>query len=198
MSDTDPGGRTYFVTGANSGIGRATVEALAAQGAKVVLAARSEERTRPVLEGIRQRFPSADPQWVQIDVSDLGSVKRAAEAYLASGRPLDVLINNAGVGGTVGLSPDGFDLTYATNHIGPFLLTNLLLPRIQESTQGRVVNVASIASMGVKAIDWSVLDRKTGTPRSGFQAYSVTKLMNVLHARELARRLAGGRVTTSS
>jgi dehydrogenase/reductase SDR family protein 13 len=191
-------GRTFLVTGANSGIGRAAAEALAARGGKVVLAARSEERTRPVLDGIRRQYPGADAQWLHLDVADLVSVKAAAESYLAGGRPLDVLINNAGIAGTNGLSPQGFDLTYATNHIGPFLLTNLLLPRIQESSQGRVVNVASIASMSVKRIDWSVLDRRTAPERSGFAAYAMTKLMNVLHAKELARRLAGTRVTTSS
>ncbi|HEV8304431.1 MAG TPA: SDR family NAD(P)-dependent oxidoreductase [Gemmatimonadales bacterium] len=108
---------TFFVTGANSGIGRALVEA----------------------------YPAARVQWVPLDVSDLTSVRRAAEAFLASGRPLDVLVNNAGIAGTRALSQDGFDVTYATKHIGPFLLTNLLLPRVRESRQGRVVNVASAA-----------------------------------------------------
>ena len=187
---------TFFVTGANSGIGRALVEALAARGAQVVLATRSEERTRPVLRAIQSRHPAARAQWVSLDVSDLASVRRAAQEFLASGHPIDVLVNNAGIAGTRALSPDGFDLTYATNHIGPFLLTNLLLPRVRQSPQGRVVNVASGAHMMVKRIDWSVLERR-GTPkRSGFADYAVTKLMNVLHAKQLARRLAGTSVTT--
>src|SRR5438067_7868616 len=183
--------RTFFVTGANSGIGRALVEALAARGDRVVLATRSEERTRPVLSALQSRFPAARVQWVSLDLSDLGSVRRAAQAFLASGQPIDVLVNNAGIAGTRALTEDGFDLTSATNHIGPFLLTSLLLPRVRESPQGRVVNVASGAHMMVKRIDWSVLERR-GTPkRSGFADYAVTKLMNVLHAKELARRLAG-------
>ena len=187
---------TFFVTGANSGIGRALVEALAARGAQVVLATRSEERTRPVLRAIQSRHPAARAQWVSLDVSDLASVRRAAQEFLASSHPIDVLVNNAGIAGTRALSPDGFDLTYATNHIGPFLLTNLLLPRVRQSPQGRVVNVASGAHMMVKRIDWSVLERR-GTPkRSGFADYAVTKLMNVLHAKQLARRLAGTSVTT--
>ena len=193
---TEP--RTFFVTGANSGIGRALVEALAARGDRVVLATRSEERTRPVLSALQSRFPAARAQWVSLDVSDLGSVRRAAQAFLASGLPIDVLINNAGIAGTRALSRDGFDLTYATNHIGPFLLTNLFLPRLRESSQGRVVNVASGAHMMVKAVDWSVLERRTTPKRSGIGDYAVTKLMNVLHAKQLARRLARGetRVTT--
>jgi len=193
---TDLEGRTFFVTGANSGIGRALVEALAARGGRVVLATRSEERTRPVLTGIQSRYPAVRAQWVSLDVSDLGSVRRAAQAFLASGQPIDVLVNNAGIAGTRALTKDGFDLTYATNHIGPFLLTSLLLPRVRESPQGRVVNVASGAHMMVKQIDWSVLERRAAPKRSGFADYTVTKLMNVLHAKELARRLAGTRVTT--
>ncbi len=196
MGSSGIAGKTYFVTGTNSGIGKSAVEALAAAGGKVVLASRSEEKTRPVLDAIRSTWPSADARFVQIDVADLSSVKRVAEEYLASGRPLDCLINNAGVAGTEGLSPDGFDLTYATNHIGPFLLTSLLLPRIQESEQGRVVDVSSVANKTAKGIDWSMLERRTVAARSGFAAYAETKLMNVLHARELARRLAGSRVTT--
>ncbi len=196
MSGTDLAGRTFFVTGANSGLGRAMVEALAARGGSVVLASRSEERTRPIIEAIRQAHPAADARFLAIDVSDLGSVRRAAETFLATGQPLDVLVNNAGVAGTRVLSREGFDLTYATNHIGPFLLTNLLLPRMLEAPQGRIVNVSSVAHMGVKTIDWSVLERRATPKRSAFPEYAVTKLMNVLHAKELARRLAGTRVTT--
>jgi len=194
--DAPKAGRTCFVTGANSGIGRALVEALAARGDRVVLATRSEERTRPVLSAIQSRYRAARAQWVSLDVSDLASVRRAAEAYLASGQPIDVLVNNAGIAGTRALSKDGFDLTYATNHIGPFLLTSLLLPRLRESPQGRVVNVASAAHMTVRQIDWSGLERRATPRRSGYRDYGVTKLMNVLHAKELARRLAGTRVTT--
>src|SRR3989475_1045288 len=196
VNSMDLPGRSFFVTGANSGIGRALVEALAARGGRVVLATRSEERTRPVLSAIQSRYPAARAHWVALDVSDLGSVRRAAQAYLASDQPIDVLVNNAGIAGTRALSKDGFDLTYATNHIGPFLLTSLLLPRLRESPQGRVVNVASAAHMTVRQIDWSGLERRATPRRSGYRDYGVTKLMNVLHAKELARRLAGTRVTT--
>ena len=184
------------MTGANSGIGRALVEALAARGENVVLAARSEARTLPVLEGIRARSPSVRATFLPLDLADLTSVRTAAGEFLDSGTPLDVLVNNAGIAGTNGLSRDGFDLTYATNHIGPFLLTNLLLPRLREAGEARIVNVASVAHMQVKAIDWSLLERRATPRRSGFLDYGVTKLMNVLHAKELARRLAGTTVTT--
>lgn len=198
MTAADLQGRTFFVTGANSGIGRAMVEALAARGASVVLASRSKERTEPVLDGIRRSHPGANAEFLEIDVSDLASVRTAAGRFLATGRPIDVLVNNAGIAGTRALSRDGFDLTYATNHIGPFLLTNLLLPRLRAAPEGRIVNVSSVAHMGVKRLDWAGLERRAEPKRSGFPDYAVTKLMNVLHAKELARRLAGTRVTTSA
>lgn len=188
--------RTFLVTGASSGIGKALAEALAARGGRVVLAGRSPERTVPVVEAIRRRHPGADARFLQLDVAEFASVRRAAGVFLADGGALDVLVNNAGVAGTFGLNADGFDLTYATNHLGPFLLTNLLLPRLRESPSARIVNVASMAHLRVKQIDWSVLARRSGPTRSAFHDYSVTKLMNVLHAKELARRLAGTRVTT--
>ena len=196
LSTEDLQGCTFLVTGANSGIGRALVEALATRHGRLVLASRSEARTMPVLEALHARSLALDAKFLRLDVSDLTSVREAATTFLMTGRPLDVLVNNAGVAGTNGLGKDGFDLTYATNHIGPFLLTNLLLPRLRESADGRIINVASVAHMRVKHIDWSVLARRALPKRSGFADYAVTKLMNVLHAKELARRLAGTAVTT--
>lgn len=197
MSAGDLTGRTVLVTGANSGIGRALAEALAPRGARLVLACRSEERAMPVMESLRARNPGVDLTFLPVDLADLGSVRNAAAKALAAG-PLDVLVNNAGVAGTDAVSKDGFDLTYATNHIGPFLLTNLLLPRLRESAEGRIVNVSSGAHYSIKSIDWTVLERRTSAKRSGFFDYGVTKLMNILHAKELARRLAGTSVTTYS
>jgi len=196
VSVGDLAGRTFLVTGANSGIGRATVEALASRNARLVLACRSEPRTLPVLEGLHARHPGLDAAFLQVDISDFTSIRSAASAFLTTGRPLDVLINNAGVAVTAGLSADGFDLTYATNHIGPFLLTNLLLPRLRESAEGRIVNVASAAHYRAKRIDWSLLAPRTVARRSGVMDYAVTKLMNILHAKALAQRLAGTSVTT--
>jgi retinol dehydrogenase-12 len=189
-------GRSFLVTGANSGIGRAMAEALAARGGRVMLAGRSDERMRPVLDGIRHRDPRADVEFLHLDVSDLGAVRHAAATVLASDRPLDALVNNAGVAGTQALSRDGFDLTYATNHIGPFLLTMLLRPALERAPQGRIVNVSSIAHLRAPPIDWALLERRNVARRSGFPDYAVTKLMNVLHAKELARRLTGTRMTT--
>jgi NAD(P)-dependent dehydrogenase (short-subunit alcohol dehydrogenase family) len=198
VNTTDLQGRTFFVTGANSGLGRATVEALADRGGSVVLASRSEEKTRPVLEAIRSRRRDADLHFVPIDLADLSSVRRAAEEFLASGRSLDVLINNAGLAGARGLTKDGFEITIGTNHVGPFLLTALLLPALSAAPQGRIVNVSSRAHFTVKHLDWTLLERRTTSARSRFHEYAVSKLMNVLHAKELARQLAETRVTTYS
>jgi dehydrogenase/reductase SDR family protein 13 len=196
VTGTDLQGLTFLVTGANSGIGRAIIEALAGRGGRVVLAARSETRTRPVLDSVRSRYPGADAQFMLVDLSDLSLVRRSAEAFLASGRPLDVLVNNAAIAGSCALSRQGFDLTYAVNYIGPFLLTSLLLPRLQQSPTARIVNVSSNAHFRVKQMDWSVLERRATPKLSALADYAATKLMNVLHARELARRLAGTSVTT--
>lgn len=185
-----------LVTGANSGIGRALVEALAERGHRVVLACRSEARARPVIDELRARYPASDPLPISLDLADFASIRKAAAGFLASGRGLDVLVNNAGIAGTRSLSKDGFDLTYATNHIGPFLFTNLLLPKLREAPEARIVTVASAAHFTAKQMNWSGLERRTAPKRSGFADYAVTKLMNVLHVRELARRLTGTRVTT--
>ncbi len=196
MTGQDLAGRTFMVTGANSGIGRAMVEALAARGARVVLACRSEERTRPVLEAIRQRHPQVSAEFLPLDLADLDSVREAASQFLAGGTDLHVLVNNAGIAGTFGLTRQGLDLTYATNHIGPFLFTNLLLPRLRHQPAARIVNVSSRAHEMVRRIDWAMLERRSSPRKSGFADYAATKLMNVLHARELARRLEGTSVTT--
>ena len=196
MTGADLAGRTVLVTGASSGLGAASADALAARGAAVVLAARSEARTQPVLDDLRRRYPAAELDVLRIDLASLASVRDAAARFLASGRRLDVLLNNAGVAGTAGLTDDGFEITIGTNYIGPFYLTSLLLPRLLEAPQGRVVNVASVAHERVRSLDWTWLDRRTTGARSGFDKYAASKLMNILHARELARRLADTRVTT--
>ncbi|HEV2179843.1 MAG TPA: SDR family oxidoreductase [Gemmatimonadaceae bacterium] len=196
MTAPDAAGPTVLITGANSGLGRASAHALAARGAKVILAARSEARAQPVLDEIRRAHPAAQLELLHLDLASLASVRRAAERVLASGHRLDVLMNNAGVAGSAGLTEDGFEITIGTNYIGPFYLTSLLMPLLVEAPQGRVVNVASVAHERVQSFDWRWLDRRTAGAKSGFNMYAASKLMNILHARELARRLAATRVTT--
>jgi retinol dehydrogenase-12 len=198
MAEQDLKGRTLLVTGANSGIGRATAEALAARGAAVVMASRAAQRTLPVLEDLRRKHPGADLEFLALDLASLRAVKESAERFLATGRPLDVLINNAGIAATPGVTQDGFEVTFGTNHLGPFLFTSLLLPRLQEAKRARIVNVASRAHQQARGIDWAMLERPTRSVKERLRMYGVSKLMNVLHAAELARRLAGTSVTTYS
>lgn len=182
----DLAGQRIIVTGANTGIGRVTAEVLAGRGASVVLACRSEERTRPVLAAIRSA--GGDATFEALDLGDLASVRACAQRILAVQRPIDVLLNNAGMAGVRGLSKDGFEIAYGTNHLGHFLLTLLLMPRLKEAAHARIVNVSSKAHYDAKGIDFDAVKKPTRTI-TGVPEYSVSKLANVVFTRELARRV---------
>jgi retinol dehydrogenase-12 len=190
-------GKTFVVTGANTGIGKETVRGLAGRGARVVLAGRSEEKTRAAISEIAAATGNADLDYLPLDLGDLASVRTAAETFLASGERLDVLVNNAGLAGKRGMTASGFELAFGTNHVGTFLLTELLRDRIVETGPGRIVNVASAGHYRAPGIDWDAVRRPSVT-RTAFDEYCVSKLANVLHARELGRRLEGTGVTTYS
>ncbi|HTU87724.1 MAG TPA: SDR family oxidoreductase [Solirubrobacteraceae bacterium] len=193
----DPGGRTFLITGANTGIGKETARALASRGARLYLACRSQENGRRTIAEISGQTGNRNLTLLSLDLGDLGSVRQCAEEFMAADEPLHVLINNAGVAGTRGMTASGFERMFGTNHVGPFLLTNLLLDRLRASAPARVVSVASAAHYGAPGIDWEAVQRPTRTI-TGMREYSVSKLANVLHARELARRLDGSGVTTYS
>ena len=123
MTAPDLSGRTILITGASSGLGRASAHALAARGATVVLAARSDARAQCVLDEIRGAHPAVRAEFLELDLASLASVRAAAERVLASGQRLDVLMNNAGIAGTSGLTDDGFEITIGTNYIGHVYLT---------------------------------------------------------------------------
>jgi NAD(P)-dependent dehydrogenase (short-subunit alcohol dehydrogenase family) len=178
-------GRQYLITGANSGIGRVTAEVLARRGAKVWLACRDREKTAPVLGAITQAGGHAE--FLPLDLSDLASVRSCAERFLARNEPLHVLINNAGLAGRRGVTKQGFELTFGVNHLGHFLLTELLLPKLLEQPHSRVVNVSSIAHYDAPGVDFASLRQPSPIWRV-LRAYQVSKLCNVLHAKALARR----------
>lgn len=186
-------GKTVLITGANTGIGRATAVALAKQGASLVLAGRSRQRHAQVLSELAAL--GEEPLFLSLDLSDLASVRQCAQEFLSTARPLHVLLNNAGLAGARGRTKDGFELTFGVNHLGHFLLTELLLSRLKESAPSRIVNVSSMGHYQAKGIDWPALRASTRS-LTGLPEYHVSKLCNVLHARELATRLAGTRVTT--
>lgn len=190
-------GRTFLVTGANTGIGKETVRSLAGRGARVVLAGRSEEKTKAAIDEIAGETGNTDLDFLALDLGDLTSVRKAATTFLESGEPLHVLINNAGLAGAKGLTDSGFELAFGTNHVGPFLFTELLREHLIESGPGRIVNVASTGHYRAKGIDWDAV-RRPAVSRTAFDEYCVSKLANVLHAQELARRLHGTGVTTYS
>lgn len=187
--------KTFLVTGANTGIGKITALELARQGARVLLACRSEDKTRPVLEEIARIAGADRAEFVQLDLGDLASVRACAQQLIDRKVPIHGLINNAGLAGVRGQTKDGFEIQFGTNHLGPYLFTRLLLDRVIESAPARIVNVASNSHYSAKQIDWDVLHEKTRTV-TGLREYSVSKLANVLFTKDLARRLEGTNVTT--
>lgn len=191
----DLAGRTYVVTGANTGIGRVTAHALAARGAGVILACRSAEKTEPVVAAIQDATGNDAVTFHPLDLASLEAVRRSAAQLLARELPIHGLVNNAGLAGARGETRDGFELIFGTNHLGPYLFTRLLLDRIRSSAPARIVNVASGAHFDAPGIDWSLLRGKTRS-LTGMREYAVSKLCNVLFSSELSRRLEGSGVTT--
>jgi retinol dehydrogenase 12 len=187
-------GKHIVITGANTGIGKATAEALAKRGASLLLACRSEEKTRPVIEEIKRTTGNDKIEFIALDLGDQESVKKCAAAINARKEPVHILINNAGFAGTRGLTKQGFELTFGVNHLGHFLLTMLLMDKLKASAPARVVNVSSKAHYRAKGFDWEALRKKTATT-TGVPEYGVSKLANVLFTRELAKRFEGSGVT---
>jgi retinol dehydrogenase-12 len=195
---SDLASKSFVITGANTGIGRANALALALRKPKaIVLAARSLERTQPVLDELKSLHPEGDVRFVALDLGNLASVRKAADELLEQDHPIDALINNAGLAGVQGETADGFELAFGTNHLGHYLWTEKLLPLVKRAPQGRVVVVASRGHYRARGIDFDAVRKRSAT-LSAFPEYCVSKLANVLHARMLARRLTGTKVTTYS
>jgi retinol dehydrogenase 14 len=188
-------GRTVLVTGGTGGIGRATATGLAELGARVGITGRDLARTEAAAADIRAATGNQQVDAFAADVSSQAEVRRLAADVLAAYPHLDVLVNNVG-GSWAHRHPtvDGLEHTFAVNHLAPFLLTNLLLDRLEASAPARVVNVSSGAhTMG--RIDFDDLQGERGY--SGQRAYCQSKLANVLFTYELAGRLAGTGVTAT-
>jgi NAD(P)-dependent dehydrogenase (short-subunit alcohol dehydrogenase family) len=188
-------GKVCVVTGATSGIGEVTARRLAEDGATVVLVARSREKAEATLARIERAAGTGRTETLLADFASLRDVRRAAGELLSRHPRLDVLVNNAGaIHMTRSTTKDGFETTFAVNHLAPFLLTRLLLDRLKESAPARIVNVASRAHTR-STLDLDDLESKQGY--SGFPVYARSKLCNVLFTYELARRLEGTRVTAN-
>ena len=190
---TDMSGRICLVTGATRGIGRATAEALAKSGAHVLLHGRDSASVGAVC---REMVRYGQVDGVVGDLSSLAAVRKLATEVAAQYPRLDVLVNNAGTGTrrrqTTG---DGYERTFAINHLAPFLLTNLLLDKLKAGNAARVVTVSSMAHRGA-TLDFDDLNWET-RKFSGLGAYGASKLANILFTVELASRLAGTGVTAN-
>lgn len=188
------------ITGATSGIGRAAALELARRGAALAIVCRNRGRGEATLAEINHAVPGAAADLVECDLADLASVRKAGQELRDRYELIDVLINNAGVHAvSPSFTPDGFDHMLASNYLGPFLLTNLVLDRVVAAAPARVIVVGSEAHRLAGPLDPEHFEALGGYGRlRSFRAYGRTKLLNILFAEELARRLAGTGVTANS
>ena len=193
-------GKVYVVTGANSGAGLATMAQLVRQGAHVVAACRRVTAGEDAVKGLSDLRGSAEV--LELDLGSLASVRHFASEFLGRHARLDGLVNNAGVMNTPkGTTVDGFETQLGTNHLGHFMLTELLLDRLKESAPSRIVCVASVGHVGMRNKPGEIhLDDLNfeKRPYDGTTAYIQSKLANVLHALNLAKRLESTGVTAVS
>ncbi|MGO9511588.1 MAG: SDR family NAD(P)-dependent oxidoreductase [Mycobacterium sp.] len=193
----DQTGRTAVITGANTGLGVETAAALAAHGARVVLAVRNLDKGKQAAARITEATPGAEVELQELDLSSLESVRTAAEQLRADHDHIDLLINNAGVMYTPkSTTADGFELQFGTNHLGHFALTGLLLDRLIPVAGSRVVTVSSLGHRIRAAIHFDDLQWKRSYSRVG--AYGQSKLANLLFTYELQRRLAPSGTTIAA
>jgi NAD(P)-dependent dehydrogenase (short-subunit alcohol dehydrogenase family) len=188
-------GKHIAITGPTAGIGRTTSLELARRGAQLTLLCRNPQKAAELEQEIIAAGGLA-PEIVIMDMANLGSVRAAGEALSAGGKPLDVLLNNAGV---INVSRketvDGFEETLAVNHFAPFLLTGLLLPLLQQTPGARIVNVASDAHTFVKGMGFD--DMQATRSYKTFREYGRSKLANILFTRRLAGLLRGQDMTVN-
>ncbi len=188
-------GKVILITGSTSGIGRQTALDLARMGAWVLLHGRDPQRGQESLEEIRRETGNDRLQLYLADLSSQQQIRRMAEQIVREQGRLDVLVNNAGVFmRNRQLTEDGIEMTFAVNHLAPFLLTHLLLDLLKRSVPSRVVTVSSGAHRRA-GLDWANLQGEKDY--DGYQAYSLSKLGNVLFTLELAERLRGSGVTAN-
>ena len=191
----DMGEKVCLITGATSGIGKATAMGLADMGAKVVMVGRDRGRGEAAMAEINEKGGNASVDLMLADVSSQKEIRRLADGFNEAYPRLDVLVNNAGIFRSERVTTaDGLEATFAVNHLAYFLLTNLLLDRLKSSAPSRIVNVTS-AHHSNGTIDFDDLQGEKGY--RGAKAYSRSKLANVLFTHELARRLQGTGVTAN-
>ena len=189
-------GKTVIITGANTGIGRETALDIAMRGARVIIACRNENKALDALNYIKTGSANDNVVFKQLDLASLSSVRRFASEVLREEERIDVLINNAGVMFTPHLlTENGFEMQFGVNHLGHFLLTMLLLDRIKDTPNSRIVNVSSLAHMpGYLDFNNMMWEKNY----SWMLAYCRSKLANIMFTNELACQLEGTGVTVYS
>jgi NAD(P)-dependent dehydrogenase (short-subunit alcohol dehydrogenase family) len=193
--NTNMAGKVALVTGANSGIGKETAQALARMGANLVMVCRDRERGLAALEETKSKSGNSSIELMICDLSSQTQIRKLAKEFKQKHDRLDLLVNNAGVILTRRrVTEDGIESTFAINHLAYFLLTNLLLDLIKQSAPARIVNVSSTVHSSA-TIDFN--DLQAERSYSGMRAYGQSKLANVLFTYELARRLEGSNVTVN-
>ncbi|KAI8062420.1 hypothetical protein BC940DRAFT_322233 [Gongronella butleri] len=189
----DLSGKTVVITGANTGIGRACAREMARRGCSIVLACRSEEKTQPVVDEIKATTGNDNVTFMRLDLMSLASVKSFADEFKSKHTQLHILINNAGIMGTdFGLSTDGIEQQFATNHVAHMYLTLLLLPLLEATAPSRIVNVSSDGQRWADKWDLANVSNEEGYGR--WNQYFLTKAANILFTRELAKRLKDKKV----
>lgn len=187
---TDLTGKVAIVTGANSGIGLETAHVLASVHAKVIIPCRTLEKSNSAIQFIKKTVPEADLIPLQLDLSDLSSIKSFVDSFLQLNLPLNLLINNAGImGPPKTFTKDGFESQFGVNYLGHFYLTHLLTNKLKSSAPSRIVNVSSSGNYyfcSSEGLDFTNLNAEKYYSRT--LAYGQSKLANILHAKELQRR----------
>jgi len=190
-------GKTVLITGATNGIGKVAALELAKKGAAVVIVGRNPAKTSETVAEIKAASGNTNVDMIVADLSSMAEVRKVADAFKTKHSRLDVLINNAGaVFSTWQETVDGYEMTFAFNHLAYFLLTNLLLDTLKASAPARIVNVSSAAHASGN-LDFDDLDSKKNFGMGGFRAYGLSKLANIMFTYELARRLEGTGVTAN-
>ncbi|XP_067262846.1 retinol dehydrogenase 11 [Chanodichthys erythropterus] len=179
-------GKTVLITGGNSGIGKETAVALALRGARVIIACRDEEKARKAVKEIKARSHSLNVLHMEVDLANMRSIREFCKTFLQKEKRLDILINNAGMPSVLDWTDDNFSMCFGVNHLGHFLLTNLLLLRLKESSPSRVINL-TCSSYKYQKLDFKDLNYNLFP----FFTYCRSKLANIYFTQELARMMEG-------
>jgi len=199
-------GKVCVITGGNTGLGYISAKDIASRKAHVIIACRSKEKGDQAVSRIKQEIVSADPsrnpddvklEFMELDLASFKSIREFSENFIARKLPLHILMNNAGIMNTpYGKTLDGFESQTGVNHLGHFLLTNLLLGVLKESAPSRIINVSSSAHKMASTVEEA--DFNAVYSSYGWTAYGKSKLMNILFTYELARRLEGTGVVVNA